>query len=373
MSSGIPPLDPFEGTFRDVSPLLKYTPYTPAWWVNSYIDRIPETAVGWLVAQGWQVIGTYEVDDVTYYQMTRQSMQSWKILQSLLEEFVQSYNEGRSANSIRYNDIIDLWTSAIKKVRTTLDTIADHSDEHVSLYFTYLDDVNRDIDQAIAYCQADVDETGDEVQDRLVAYLNELERLEGFHTTHSGLASGYLTGLGVTELARINESFDNQLEKARQELVNRGLYSSGLFAQYDARIERERNEAIVALNDRLNREKWENQHRLYDQQMANRLAYLNGLLQHADGTFKHGQWVVDQRRTLAVLAMQARLERIRGRMDVRDREEKLMAYQLDTHTNLAVGLFGFVERREDTYPSMESVTKLVAGLGDAGGGWVTPG
>jgi hypothetical protein len=70
--------------------------------------------------------------------------------------------------------------------------------------------------------------------------------------------------------------------------------------------------------------------------------------------------------------MQARMGRLQGRMDIRDREEKLMAYQLDTRNNLAVGLFGFVERREDSYPDMAEITKLVAGLGDAGGGWVVP-
>ncbi len=49
-----------------------------------------------------------------------------------------------------------------------------------------------------------------------------------------------------------------------------------------------------------------------------------------------------------------------------------MAYQLDERNKLLIGLYGFVERREDVFPSFEGMAQLVVGLGDSGGGWVSP-
>ena len=61
-----------------------------------------------------------------------------------------------------------------------------------------------------------------------------------------------------------------------KQLVDRGLYSAGLAVDVTARNTRDHNEEIVALNDRLNREKWENQHRLYEQQFRMRASTMSG-------------------------------------------------------------------------------------------------
>jgi hypothetical protein len=626
----------------------------------STVTRVPAESVGWLVAQGWQVKTTYEEDDVTYYTLTRQSMNSWAILQTLLNQYTNAYNEGRRSNSIRYNDVVAMWNNAISVSRNQMDVAGNVSDGHISLYVAQLDDMLDAVEEEAELAKTAMTTAGSAVSTQLAAYLTKLDTVEanltahlatvvslmsdlsvdlttfladydtkiteletafstftlaldnldaegiedlanhiaeydtqldllksefdthrikseafvndaveqftdyatdiestldvaladynelesdinailaiaetefGEHeadvnallalllsdyTTHSTTAAAYLTGLGTTELARLNEQFDNLLNKLTQELVNRGLYSSALITTITTRVERERAEAIAQLNDRLNREKLDNQHRLYGQQVemrsrtldgksrlhgvrqevlryqAESLSRLYGQVQelHArtissksaiqgmrqqmhdfqlnveqalygqlasvrtktiDATerifnvqesirqwrigdehrqfaeltgvnkealnsiaslyeanqkvtgalisqrdqllaqynavkgvvlsgkerysalqLQNGEFLTGTRHKLALLVMQARLSKAGGRMDVRDREEKMMAYQLDTRNNLLVGLWGFIERREDTYPSMEAITKLVAGLGDSGGGWVTP-
>jgi hypothetical protein len=322
--------------------------------------------------------------------------------------------------------------------------------------------------------------------------------------------------LGTTELARINEQFDNLKARTRQELVDRGLYSSALVAQSDARVERERNEAIAALNDKLNREKLEDEHRLFGQQeemrtktlegkdrvfsirqevlryKAEAISRLYGQLQEArarmtsirdsliglrdsfykvkievlagvnskkiaieekiadakdrlyalrsallrwkgDNRFKleaevnalrnatadkatktfsgrldayrteiealsrmisqcqeavaanvqgqersvamtmqNAQFLAELRYKLAVAKMEARVKYMEGVLTKQEKEGQLLKYQLDTQNNLLIGLFGFVEKREDEPPTMENLIQLCTGLGDAGGGWVTP-
>lgn len=371
---GIPDIRPYEGTFRDVSPLLKFTPYTPNWWSTQTITRVPETSVGWLVAQGWQVTSTYAEEDCgqTFYVMTRQSMQNWMILQTLLEEYVSAYNEGRKNNSIRYNDVIDLWIDMIAKNRGHLDRTADLTNTRIDFYFTTLDALVTDVEAEIGDIRDSLDDAEEEINTALQDHANTLVLLEADYNTHAPIARAFLTDLGVTELARINEQFDNLQAKLEFELVNRGLPSSSLITSVTTRVERERSEAITSLNDRLNREKLANQHQLYGQQFSMRGAVTQGAAQRTQVQMAKGEWLVRNHQSLLTSKIQVRMGQAQSRMEAQGKESTLMMAQLDHRTNLGVGLFGFVERREDAYPALESVTKLVAGLGDAGGGWVQP-
>jgi hypothetical protein len=65
-------------------------------------------------------------------------------------------------------------------------------------------------------------------------------------------------------------------------------------------------------------------------------------------------------------------QRLSGLQATHEEEMKLMAYQLDERNKLLVGLYSFVERREDVSPKFEDLVKVCTSLGDAGGGWVTP-
>lgn len=369
---GIPDLDPVNGEFRDVSPLWKDTPYSPSWWVNSTISRIPEQSVGWLAAQGWQITGTYEENNITYYTMTRQSMQSWFILQKLLVEFIDAYNEGRKHNSFRYNDLLLNWNRSLVHSRGTLDTIADVHDAHVTIYFDQIDSLTSEVETALDAALEDVTDAATAAESEIAKYLVKVGLFETDYTPHKDTSEGFLVGLGTTELARINEQFDNLFSRERQALVKRGLYSAAIINNVETRIERERNEAIAKLNDALAREKLENEHTLYQQLVAVRQATMAGKSGYVGLMHQNGGFLSDNRHRLALAVMQAKVEKANARLGIRDREEKLMAYQLDTRNNLAIGLYGMVERREDSYPSMESLSRLIAGMGDAGGGWLQP-
>jgi hypothetical protein len=327
-----------------------------------------------MVAQGWQVTSTYTEEDCgqTFYAMARQSMMSWVILQACLNEFVQAYNEGRAANSIRYNDLLMMWTETIYKSRLQLDVQGDVSDGHLSLYITQFNTLVADIESEMDLAKAEMTTSGNAAAVQLAAYLVILNQLEPLYDTHETTAEEFLTNLGTTDLARINEQFDNSLSNLRQGMVNRGLYSSGLFAQTETRITRERNEAIAKLNDQLNREKLELENTLFGQEMSVKGAVLDGRAKLAVLQHQQSQFLLETRMKIATTIMQARLHRLQGRMDVRDKENALMAMQLDVRNNLVIGLMGQIERREDTYPSLEAMTKLITGLGDAGGGWVQP-
>jgi len=99
--------------------------------------------------------------------------------------------------------------------------------------------------------------------------------IDGDYLAHSVTATGFLDGLGATDLARINEEFASRLSVQLQGLTSRGLYTSTLAADITERNHRDRDEQIQLLNDRLMREKLDNQHRLYDQQRNTRTQKLD--------------------------------------------------------------------------------------------------
>jgi len=360
------------------------------------------------------------------------------------------------------------------------------------------------------------------------------DSLSSDYTAHESTATGFLNGLGTTELARINEEFAARLATQLQMLVTRGLYTSILGTDVTERNARDRDEQIQLLNDRLNREKFENQHKLYeqkramrsqtldnehrlfDQQSSMRARTLDGknqlhsvqqevlryqaslisgvyaLLQETRNrtlagkqaifaakdanerlgievqtrlyaqlqdvrlkviessdriyqlrdvyakwantethrTYEQLQQVKQQfieaaerqlaakqnvtraemsQRDILLQQLQAALtgllsgkerfsslltqnsnalsehkhraiaermntatQRLAGWKSVADDNRALMAYQLDERNKLLIGLYSFVERREDIAPEWKDMSTMIASLGDSGGGWIQP-
>lgn len=319
---------------------LMVSPFSANWFAAETITDIPAESVGWLVSQGWRITGiTYDdttVPPTPYYAMSRESLQNWNILQSLLGEYTTAHNLATTNNAVRYNDILTSWASLLHTSHDHFDVQFDEQDAHAALFLgdlqTYMDKIGVLIDEQLA----------------------ELAELETNYTTHALTATGYLLDLGVTELARIHEAFDATLSQQLQKLTDDGLYNSIRAADITARNARDRNQEIVALNDRLMREQWENQHRIYEQQTGMKRQKMDEKTRAIAGKFNEAT------------------QRLAGLQQEHEEWMRLMAYQLDERNKILVGIYGFVENRTDAYPSFEALTQIAVGLGDAGGGWVTP-
>jgi hypothetical protein len=343
-----------------------------------------------------------------------------------------------------------------------------------------------------------------------------LALLEADYNTHAIVATAFLENLGVTEQARIIEASAASFSTQTQMLVDRGLYSGGVATDVKARNDRDRSEEHGILNDRLMREQWENQHKLYGQQQSMRDRTLDGkdrvyglrqdvlryhasqitgvygllqdvrnrtlsgkqaiyaikdannrlnievrstlyragqemrqvlieeaarlqqltqaitqwkagqrdrlleqiqqiVAQHLAGldrqhtaqqdvsrvamsqrdtllgqlqdavkgfltgkerfaamTMANASTLADHRHRMVVEKMNMFVVRLEGLNGKNAENMKIMAYQLDERNKLMIGLYGFVERRDDIGPSIEDLASIVTSLGDAGGGWLTP-
>lgn len=450
-------------TFQDVTPSTKGYPNMSSWYFTSAVSGVSEESLPWMLAQGWQLsaaVTNSGVDPpVTTYSMARTRLLHWNVLASLLTDFTNAYNEGRDANDKRYEDVITQWQDVLDKhqddIQDFQDDKAQDADGYITLMLSDIDSLSSDYtametdfnsydsgDRETALAElktqwstaassaeaeydtmvsglslgdiiADVDTAIDEFATAATAFNNTANdlrtELASDFATHQPLARSFLTDLGTTELARINERFDNSLAAAKQDLTNRGFYSSAIVTDITTRNTRERNEAIAELNDRLNREKLANEHTLYEQQYKMRLGGLEASLKAIDASARivqsrlaHGGWAAEIRHKIASLSvdarsrllglregyyktlmesvqweqsrrlelydrlMQVRLRQFELRERTCDKDFELIKYQVDSRNDIAAALFGFVERRTDEYPDMGAIAQLTASLGETG-------
>lgn len=449
-------------TFNDITPSQFTNAPVSQWYFDQNIALVPDTVAPYLAAHNFIVNGgseNYINGEFAGYllNMSRQKFSRLDAMQVLLNTMVFSFNEGRTLNQTRYEDLLSnlttLLTNHQSDISAFLNDLVTNSTGYVTLLLSNLDQLEGDhtsfAADVMSYDTGDRDTELATLKATWAAAATELEAeydtmtdgldipglitdvevaltaldtaLTTFTSEHSGLAAtllsdfnthvttatAFLTSLGVTELARINEHFDDLLTTQNQALVSRGFYSSALVSQMELQVERERTQAIIELNDKLNREKWENQHRLYEQKYRMRLGALEASYRVMQGAAEvlsarlgHAQWASRVRHEVAQLSIAAklsllglrekyyqfllqsldwqtdrrmkiydslfktRLEGMRIRQSTGALHSELIKYQLDSRNNLALALFGFVERREDDYPGVGDLAATVSSLGD---------
>jgi hypothetical protein len=126
------------------------------------------------------------------------------------------------------------------------------------------------------------------------------------------------------------------------------------------------------------------QHEVYQIQTAAREGLLQQIQQATTGVIEgrargnelrqsNGTFLSQGLHQLAALQTEIDFNNLRTQADQNAREMELMKYQVDTVNNLVVGLFGFQEKREDSYPALDLIAQLVSQMGDEGAtSWITP-
>jgi len=430
-------------------------------------------------------------------------------LSTVLDAHVADYQSQFTTLSNNYTSHLGTINNLLSSISSNVDTYIAEVNAILNLMEADYYAVEVELDAIKAQAGTLGDQLESDYDDILALLISEYE-------VHVGIARGFLVDLGTTELARINEQFAANLSAQLQQLTSRGLAATAIVTDITARNQRDRDEQIQALNDRLMREKLENQHRLYGQQVAMRGQTIDGavrinsiqqevlryqaslvtgtysLLQEMRGRIlagkqavfsardaNHKYWVevktnlyaqlqdvrqrmidsadriyqirdvfakwkegetgrlyeqLQQIESLYVAAIGQQLSarqdvtrteisqrdnllqqlqtalngllsgkdryagalmqitsalaehkhkaivermntaaaRLDGLRSTHDQNRALMAYQLDERNKLLVGLYSFVERREDAAPEWRDMSTMIAGLGDSGQAWMTP-
>lgn len=295
----MPNIDP---TFNDITPAQISTPQTPDWYTVDVAAGVPDSIAPYLVAQGW------EINSVSPFYIESE-FSGWRL--SLTRK---NKNEDEVANSL----LSDL-TEAYNEGRAANDT--------------RYEDLIRNLQDLLSKAQTHMDSAKTILDDKIDVHLTTLSSLEDEYDTFFTEVKTDLDGLTITleaDRTRVNNQFDAQLAESDQQLVNRGFYSSAMVSNIDAGIEERRALALTEITEREQR-----------------------LL--ADVVLRKNQIYVE------ILRMRAGL--VDSQMALTNRQQQFLEYQLDTRNNLALAMFGFVERREDTYPSRTEIATVAAELG----------
>lgn len=149
------------------------------------------------------------------YHLKRRKLQSERVLNDMLREFTEAYNEGRSINDQRYDEIVTIYNVMLDKSQDELATLSTSSTSYNSLITTIISQLGTDF------------------------------------TAYQAEVAGLLTGYGASRIAEVNLRFDNELAKARASLVDRGMNNTTVSVAISAGIEAERQKALTDLQDKI--------------------------------------------------------------------------------------------------------------------------
>jgi len=343
---------------KEINPLLYITNWTPIpetilnasnWFETEYmsvvIDETEGTSIGWFLAQGWIITGTttetrnrvvgsssessesessskaYDryghKDGSVYgsgsaensnettrtffthtYRMKRRKLQSERVLQDMITQFTKAYNEGRLINDRRYDEIVTIYN--VMSTATQEDMLSMAADD--LKYDTIIDGI--------------------------------ITALPTDFATYESRVEGLLTGYGESHRDRINTQFDNQLSKARADLISRGMYNGTVWTSVASGTEEARAKALTDVEDKIS-----------DRTLAS----------------------VDKLQSVR-MEVGNRIEAAAARLGEMKRKRVFDAATL--RNAVITAMLAFMERREDEYPGIGELANIASGLGYAEGGSV---
>lgn len=219
----------------DTDPIPEAVLDASGWFETEYMTIAAEDSqaayLEWYMAQGWIVYntatvtteyplessttgGTTRVVTKTYY-LKRRKLQSERVLDDLMREFTEAYNEGREVNDQRYDEMVEIYNVMLDKTETAI---------------TVAEGASYDYTATIAAM--------------IVAMETDYNL---FKTNTDGLLDDY----GAPRLADINIRFDNELSAGLQSLIDRGMNNTTIYASVSAGVARERERALSDAEDKI--------------------------------------------------------------------------------------------------------------------------
>jgi len=304
-----------------IIPEIQETPVIPkepeaisTWYITETKEGFfSSVELPWLMAQGWEVVNkerrlvweeTSTYTTITqygyYYFMQRRSIRPEKVLDDLVVSYTDAYNEGRQLNDQRYDDALALYIAVLDATENTFNSLELDDEEF-----------KPEMDAIIAKMEAEYEIYADNID-------------------------GVLDDFGDNLRDQLNTRFDNELTKAEQDLISRGMYNSTIWPSISVGIEKERSFALADLEDQI----LERQLNLEDKRH-----------EAADSMYK------------SILAAMERLK---------DNLRAGVEMQVNIRNQVLESLTGFIERRTDSYPGLEAIGELAASLGAGSAGVYVP-
>ena len=241
------------------------TPNPSSWYVDETTTVRDKDSLPWMIAQGWKIVHelydmSYGYDDegksyVTTYNyrwiLSRRVLDSEKALATLVQDYAAAYNQGRTINNDRYDDIISVYTAL-------LDTFTTET--------TSLDTRSADLDNLI---------------NLLIAAI------EADYNAYYADVADDLNGYGQSARDKVATAFTAKESSAITALISKGLYNSTIIASLQLGLTREKTLAEHEVDDKVTLLQLEHKRKLYADKAAMRAKILEAITRRADFTTEY--------------------------------------------------------------------------------------
>lgn len=259
--------------------------------------------------------------------LVRKRLQGDRVAQHMINQLVSSYNEGRSINTQRYDELCRLYASLVistEKAVGDINTMSVTPESFMGL-----------VDGIVSKMRS--------------VPLPESESLSEIASKIDMRMEAWLDG----RRADINRQFDARIEQAKSQMVTNGTYNGVVWPTVASGIERDRQYALNDLNSAI-------------ADFESNLAGVKARLFDAKVTLFEAQ----QRRETGIMEVRVRLQEAAAKVanEIIDNRVNLV----NLRNAVAQAMYAFMERRDDDYPDIESVLAAVGQLDnntiDPGGG-----
>lgn len=221
-------------------------------------------------------------------------------------------------------------------IRTTAGTLVN---THVSDYQSILSLLSGDYEAQVATIRAIVTFLYPDYTANATATRGITDLLASDYLLHDAAAVGFLDGLGTTELRRINEEFAAKLAVQMQMLVSRGLYTSTIPIDVTERNHRDKDENIQLHKDRLMREKFDNEHKLYEQHRSVRALIMDNEHKLYEQQRAVRTLMIDAEQRLYEQQLGVRTRTLDGKNQLHTVQQEVLRYQ----ASLISGVFALLQ------------------------------
>lgn len=249
--------------------------------------------------------------------LIRKRLQGDRVAQHMINSLVSAYNEGRTINSQRYDELCKLYAALVTSTEGAV-----HGTDVAAVTpesFTGLE--SGVVDRMRSIPLPEMDELGEiatKMDDRMAAWL------EG-------------------RKAEINRQFDARLEQTKSQMVTAGTYNSVVWPTVASGIERDRQYALNNLHETLTG-------------VETSLAEIKSRVFSAKVSLYEAQ----QKRETAILEARIGIKNSAAKVAAEIAQGKVNLTNL--RNGVAQAMLSFMERRDDEYPDLEQVLSAVGQL-----------
>lgn len=279
--------------------------------------------------------------------LTRRKMQSELVLNDMIKSFTKAYNEGRTVNNARYDELVALYSLMLSHTEDEANRIP-------------LDSLKPDDLLALGeeLASSFSDANGIKLEEIRPIYDAALENIRAAITALKDAVTIPENWLKSRE-DDINRKFDNEKNKINSTMIANGTFASSAWANIVSGVERDRHYALNNLADAMVTLKVDTYGKI-----ATLTADSEGKL--LDAVAK----LVNIETSLADLKV--RIADIRARLmesaaRIIEALQKNQIGLTELRNTVLKWMFDFMERREDDYPGLEQLATIADRLGYSDG------